>query len=208
MSRNSLHARAQISAEMSVTSVTFFPAVFRTKSFGMSIPSRNASAASITASQRTFFVTSSVAGKRNLLQSERSARLLLDVLYHYRLQRHYLLHALVVMPDHFHVLLTLGSEISVERAAQLIKGGFAFRAGRAFGFKSPFWQKGFSEVRIYDSEHFARVVEYIAQNPVRRGLAKAPQHYCYCSSYPGLELDEPPQRLKPVRSLPTPARHV
>ena len=169
----------------------------------MSIPTRHASPANITAAQRTFFVTSSVAGKRNLLQSNRSARLFLDILYHYRSQGNYSLHAFVVMPDHFHVLLTLGSEISIERAIQLIKGGFAFRAGRAFGFKSPFWQKGFSEVRIYDFQHFAKVVDYIAQNPVRRGLAKTPQDYAYSSSHPGFVLDEPPQRLKPSRMLPT-----
>jgi putative transposase len=34
------------------------------------------------------------------------------------------------MPDHFHILMTLGREISIERAVQFIKGGFAFRAGK------------------------------------------------------------------------------
>jgi putative transposase len=195
--------RPQLSVETSVISVTDLPAVSAARSFGMSIPSRNASATSITASQGTFFLTSSVAGKRNLLQSDRSARLFIDVLYHYRAQGNYLLHAFVVMPDHFHVLLTLGSELSVERATQLIKGGFAFRGGRAFGFKAPFWQKGFSEGRIYYFHHFARVGEYIAQNPVRRELVQTPQDYAYSSSHPGFSLDEPPQRLKPSRSLPT-----
>jgi len=76
-----------------------------------------------TAGVRTFFVTSSIAGKRNLLQSDRSARLLVDVLYQYRSQGKYLLRDFVVMPDHFHVLVTGGQDISIERAVQLIKGG-------------------------------------------------------------------------------------
>jgi putative transposase len=96
----------------------------------MAIPARRSDPANITSIPRTFFVTSSISGKRNLLQSDRSARLFTDVLYHYRPEQKYLLHAFVVMPDHFHALITPGSEISIERGVQFIKGGLAFRAGR------------------------------------------------------------------------------
>jgi putative transposase len=68
-----------------------------------------------------------------LLQSRRSAELLVGVIYHYRSQQKFLLHGFVVMPDHFHILMTLGREISIERAVQFIKGGFAFRAGKELG---------------------------------------------------------------------------
>jgi putative transposase len=166
----------------------------------MAIPLRNADPVSIAASARTFFVTSSIAGKRNLLQSDRSAALFVDVLYHYRSQHKYLLHSFVVMPDHFHVLITLGQEISIERAVQLIKGGFAFRAGRELGFRAPVWERGFSEVRIYGAVALERIREYIAENPVKRGWAKRPSEYTHSSSHEGFELDELPQGLKP-RSL-------
>jgi putative transposase len=129
----------------------------------MAIPSRHADPSAIPQTLRTFFVTSSIAGKRNLLQSERSANLFIEVLYHYRLERKYFLHSFVVMPDHFHVLITVGHEITIERAVQFIKGGFAFRAGKQVGFRPPVWQRGFSEVRMYDSEHLSRVQEYIAK---------------------------------------------
>jgi hypothetical protein len=36
--------------------------------------------------------------------------------------------------------------------------------------KAPFWQKGFSEVRILDSPAYAQVQEYIRNNPVKRRL--------------------------------------
>jgi len=142
-------------------------------------------------------VTSSIAEKRNLLQSERSASLFIDVLYHYRSERKYLLHSFVVMPDHFHVLITVGHEFTIERAVQFIKSGFAFRAGKQFGFRPPVWQRGFSEVRIYDSDHLARVQEYIAQNPVKRGLTRAVMEFPYCSACGRFEIDEVPQGLKP-----------
>src|SRR3989442_4506932 len=107
----------------------------------MAIPLRRSDPANIVAGCRTFFVTSSIAEKRNLLQSHRSAELFIDVLYQYRSQHKYLLHDFVVMPDHFHMLITVGHEISIERAVQFIKGGFAFRAGRELGFTPLVWER-------------------------------------------------------------------
>jgi putative transposase len=164
----------------------------------MSIPLRHASPGKIVAEHRTFFISSSIADKRNLLQSDRSAKLFIDVLYRYRAEHKFLLHGFVVMPDHFHVLITIGPEISIERAIQFIKGGFAFRAGRELSFRSPVWQRGFSEVRIYDAEAYVRVQEYIAENPVKRGLVQKPEEFPYSSACLAFELDDPPQGLKPV----------
>ena len=162
----------------------------------MAIPIRHADPSNIVAGVRTFFVTSSTAGKRNLLQSDRAARLLIDVLYSYREQQRYLLHAFVVMPDHFHALITV-KEISVERAVQFIKGGFAFRAGKEMGFRPPVWERGFSETRVNDAEAAAEFSNYIIKNPVRRGLVLNPAEYPYSSAHPGFSLDELPPGLKP-----------
>ncbi|MGH9515173.1 MAG: REP-associated tyrosine transposase [Terriglobales bacterium] len=163
----------------------------------MAIPLRHADPTHISPILRTFFVTSSIKGKRNLLQSDRSAKLFIDVLYHYRSERKYLLHGFVVMPDHFHALLTLDPEISIERAVQFIKGSFAFRGGKEFGFKAPVWQRGFSEARIYDSKHFTSVLGYMGESPMKRGLAPSAMQYPYCSVCRGFQLDEAPQGLKP-----------
>lgn len=164
----------------------------------MAIPLRHASPAQIAAAFRTFFVSSSITGKRNLLQSDRAAKLFINVLYQYRSQKRFLLHEFVVMPDHFHVLIIIGPEVSVERAVQYIKGGFAFRAGRELAFRSPVWQRGFSEVRIYDREAFEQVQRYITENPVKRRLVQKAEDFSYSPAYPGFDLDEPPQGLKPV----------
>jgi putative transposase len=164
----------------------------------MSIPMRNSSVENIAAGSRTFFVTSSILGKRNLLQSHRSAGLFTAVLFEYRAQGRFRLHEFVVMPDHFHLLLTVGSDMTIERAVQFVKGGFAFRAGRELGMTAPVWQKGFSEIRILDAEAFARKREYIRNNPVARHLVADAGEYLYSSARAGFELDLPPQGLKPA----------
>jgi putative transposase len=138
----------------------------------MSIPIRNAESSHIVANHRTFFVTSSTSDKRAILQSERAAELLIDVLYHYRGLGKYQLHEFVIMPDHFHILITVDNEMTIEKAVQLIKGGFAFRAGRELGFHVPVWQKGFSEIRVYERAAFEGMREYIHANPGKRFLAQ------------------------------------
>lgn len=45
------------------------------------------------------------------------------------------------------------------------------------------WQRGFSEVRADDEESFLKYREYIAQNPVKAGLADSPGQYPYCYGY-------------------------
>jgi REP element-mobilizing transposase RayT len=57
------------------------------------------------------------------------AQLFLDVVLNYSSQEKYLLHEFVLMPDHFHRLITPLS--TLERALQLIKGSFSFRAKSA-----------------------------------------------------------------------------
>lgn len=164
----------------------------------MAIPSRRSSPEDVRANARTFFVTSSILGKQSLLQSERSAKLLIEVLYHYRAEGKFRLHEFVVMPDHFHVVLTVDAGVTIERAVQFIKGGFSFRAGREFGWKGEVWQKGFSEVRILDRESYEKHCEYIKKNPVEARLAREPEEFPFSSAYPGYELDPPPKGLKPL----------
>ena len=101
------------------------------------------------------------------------------------------------MPDHIHILLTVDADMTVEKAVQLIKGGFSFRAGREFGIKAPFWQKGFSEIRVFDSGAFENQGQYIRNNPVEAHLARTAEEYPY-SSAQVTDLDPMPERLKPV----------
>lgn len=178
---------------MLVTLVTYLFLEKNQNAAIMAIPLRRSNPCNIAAELRTFFVTSSIIDKRRLLQSNRAARLFIDVLNHSRVERKYFLHSFVVMPDHFHAVITVGQGMTIERAVQFIKGGFAFWAGRELGFKAPVWQRGFSEVRIYEEDQLRRIVEYIAQNPIRQRLAVMPHEYPYCSSAGGFALDPFPR---------------
>jgi putative transposase len=64
---------------------------------------------------------------RALLQSERNAKLLIDVLRSYVAARQFELHEFVVMPDPVSRPIEVGGDTTIERSMQFIKGGFSFR---------------------------------------------------------------------------------
>ena len=144
-------------------------------------------------SNRVFFVTSITAQRIPIFRRETTARLLIDTLAHYRDQQKFLLHEFVIMPDHIHVLLTPAEEISLERAMQLIKGGFSYRLDK----RGSIWQPSFTNHRIRDWEDYERHREYIRVNPVRARLAPRPDAYPYSSATAALRMDAVPQGLKP-----------
>lgn len=150
-----------------------------------------------TRNEQTYFVTSDTWSRRQLFRNERWAKLLMDTLYHYR-GHAYLLHEFVVMPDHFHVLITPAT--SLEKAVQFIKGGFSHRAKVELGSNMEVWQKGFSDHQIRDAEDYANHVGYIHQNPVRMGISASADEYAYSSAHEWFERDPVPQRLKPLAS--------
>jgi putative transposase len=117
---------------------------------------------------------------RRLLQSDRNAGLLIDVLRSLVAERAFKLHDFVIMPDHLHILFTIEDGMTVEKAMQLVKGRFSFRLSNEFGYKGEVWQRGFSEVQVLGERSFEEHREYIANNPVKAGLVDAPEKYLYC----------------------------
>lgn len=82
----------------------------------------------------TYFLTTSTSNRKMLLQSTSFAELFIECLLRHRDQHRFDLHAFVVMPDHVHLLLTPGDEVTLERTVQFVKGTFSFRLKREFGY--------------------------------------------------------------------------
>ena len=139
-------------------------------------------------------VTSSTWERRALFQAEPWAKLLIDTLYHYRGSA-YLLHEFVIMPDHFHALIT--PQTSLEKAVQFMKGGFSYRAKKELGSNMEVWQKGFQDHRIRDASDWAVHVSYIHNNPVKERFCERPDEFPCSSAHAGFGLDAVPQGLKP-----------
>ncbi len=95
--------------------------------------------------------------------------LLIDVLRSNVAAGKFQLHEFVIMPDHLHLLMTLPVDMTIEKAMQLIKGGFSYRLKKELGYQGEVWQRGFSDARITHGQSFTQHREYIIQNPAKQG---------------------------------------
>jgi putative transposase len=95
-----------------------------------------------------------------------------------RRERPFAIDAVVVLPDHLHVIFTLPSnDADFSGRWRRIKGHFsrglidaATRLQRRPNGDLALWQRRFWEHTIRDEDDFARHVDYIHFNPVRHGL--------------------------------------
>jgi putative transposase len=139
---------------------------------------------------RTYLVTAVTSQRRRLFQVTATAELLEQTILDYRSQGKFLLHAFVIMPDHFHALITPAPDVSLEKALQFIKGGFSFRLKS----KLDVWMRSFNESQIAGEGKFINCVRYIEENPVRRGLVRSPNAYRFSSATYG-SLDPMPSHF-------------
>jgi putative transposase len=130
-----------------------------------------------------FFVTTRTAGGRSLFQTNRMAGLLIEIHRTNRRSGKITVHDFVIMPNDVHILMTLPGEITLEKAMRLIKGRFSFRANRELGFRGEIGQRGYSDVPIVDDQSFQQYRAYIEDNPVKAGLANAPDDYPFETAY-------------------------
>jgi putative transposase len=148
----------------------------------------------------SYFVTAKCWEGRNTFQVTEIADILLYTLFHYRDSGAYLLHEFVIMPDHLHLMLTPGSQTSLERAVQLIKGGSLHRIHKERGGRMEIWQAGFHDWTIRDVEDWRAKANYIHMNPVKARLCERVEDWPYSSACSKLALDGVPTRYQNIAS--------
>jgi putative transposase len=137
-----------------------------------------------------YFVSTQTAGRKPFFRHQRWAQLMVATLGQYG-ETSFDLHAYIVMPDYLHLLLT--SFETVEKAVQLIKGGFSYRARRELEWRGEIWQQGFADQRIRGREDWERHLQYIRMNPVKARLAEESESYPFMA-FLNVQF---PQGLKP-----------
>ena len=93
---------------------------------------------------------------------------------------HYDLSAVVVLPDHAHLLLRPQAKTSLSRILKGIKGVTARLINSQRGKRGTLWQDESFDRIVRDREEFREKLRYMILNPVRAGLTRDPW------SYPGL----------------------
>src|SRR5205085_2140157 len=92
------------------------------------------------------------------------------------------LNTAVVMPDHVHMILEpfCGSDdvaIALSEILRLIKGRSAREINQLLRRKGPVWRSESFDHQIRSDESMVQKCEYVAQNPVRKGLCASPDDW-------------------------------
>lgn len=115
------------------------------------------------------------------LKDERVAAMIRDTLMLHDGNKYDLL-AWCIMPNHVHVLISVNGEYSLSQILHSWRSYTAHAANGILGRTGQFWMSEYFDRYIRDQDHYCRVVNYIANNPVKAGLVKSPEDWPWCGS--------------------------
>jgi REP element-mobilizing transposase RayT len=80
--------------------------------------------------------------------------------------------AYVLMPDHIHLFVALDPETTLAAWVKSLKNSLS-KTLRSLNVPVPHWQKGFFDHLFRSADSYSQKWEYVRDNPVRAGLARA-----------------------------------
>jgi REP-associated tyrosine transposase len=143
-----------------------------------------------------YFVTTSTWERRELFRVHEVAEILVRRILACRDKGAYQLHEFVIMPNHFHLLMTPGATTTLEKSMQLIKGGSSHEIHAQRGHRMEIWQVGFHDWTIRDGEDYQAKVRYIHLNPVRAHLVDQAANWSFGSASGKFSLDPAPGKFQ------------
>ena len=143
------------------------------------------------------FITSSCYRRQPLLAADRDRDLFVQVLEQVRQRYKIVVVAYVVMPEHFHLLISEPEKADPSVVIQALKLGVARRmlcarkrrekrkAAQEGISLDPvpqhIWQARFYDYNVWRGQKQLEKVKYIHRNPVRRGLVASPEQWQWSS---------------------------
>ena len=116
-----------------------------------------------------YFITFTTRGRQPLFVHWEAAALMARLLADPATWHDARLLAWVLMPDHFHGLLVLGSGELAARVGRA-KGASAFGFNRLGGRSGRVWARSFHDRAVRGSEALRSAARYLVANPLRAGL--------------------------------------
>ncbi|HZS48435.1 MAG TPA: transposase [Blastocatellia bacterium] len=136
-------------------------------------------------SKRIYFVTTVAKDRLNFFLNHQLSYAVLDSLFELRIQYQFNLYCYCLMPNHFHGLIGAGAS---EKTLGDIVGGFKSCSTKVFWrwHGGKLWQPRFNDHIIRNEQDFQETMNYILQNPVRKGLAERPEDWPFSGTLDAL----------------------
>jgi putative transposase len=128
------------------------------------------------------FITCSCCRRQPLLGSVNRRDLFLKVLEQVRQRYQWVVIGYVVMPEHFHLLISEPQERPLSTAMQALKLGFARRVlaeqtrlRRGARVPRHIWEARYYDFNVCNGQKRVEKLRYMHRNPVKRELVEAPE---------------------------------
>ena len=119
---------------------------------------------------REYLVTTVTHQRQPWFTDLHSARLLVSEMRRLEREDAVVWLAWVVMPDHFHALLSLGDAATLGDVMNRLKGRSARVINAHLGRTGNFWQRSFHDHALRTEEDRIEIARYIVANPLRAGI--------------------------------------
>jgi putative transposase len=136
------------------------------------------------------YVTCSCYQRKRWLDTDRRRDLFLRILEEVRKQHRFVVLGYVVMPEHFHLLMSEPQVGNPSTVMQSVKQRFAQRVMRrrkeaqgSFWEDGPLpvWQPRFYDFNVWTEHKRVEKLRYMHRNPVKRGLVQEPEQWPWSS---------------------------
>ena len=127
------------------------------------------------------FITCSCYRRKPVLGSASRRDLFLEILENARRNYRFVVHGYVVMPEHFHMLITEPEAGDPSVVMKVIKERFSRALHKAEDRDFQVWQKRFYDFNVWSDGKRIEKLRYMHRNPVKRGLVDSPEKWKWSS---------------------------
>lgn len=136
-----------------------------------------------------YFVTTTTQERRPLFKNQENACILSQLLYNQRKRGRFYLLEFVIMPEHLHLMIAPRDKTKVSFIMQEIKKGSARLINQKNRRRGKIWMDEYFETAIRNEKDFWQRIDYMKNNPVKRGLVEKTEDYPFGSANKSFETD-------------------
>jgi putative transposase len=139
------------------------------------------------------FIIGSCYRRQPLLNTAKRRNLFLNILEDTRRKYRFVVHGYVIMPEHFHLLVTEPEIANPSVVMKVLKERFSRQINRKRkpvsarqgtlwkNLSAPVWQKRFYDFNVWSERKRVEKLRYMHRNPVKRGLVISPEQWKWSS---------------------------
>ena len=129
----------------------------------------------------TFFITKCLEPRKNILTESNVADVIIET-FKFAVENNRIhLAAFVVMPNHWHVLFAVQPTWTLPKIMKTMSNWISRQAANVLKQYGVAWQDGYHDTRIRSRKQFQYAIDYIEDNPVKKGLVETKEQWHWSS---------------------------